>query len=45
MMVNRSRETVTRVFQVLQSSGALDRQTDQLSVDLQRVSELARNPE
>lgn len=42
MMVNLSRETVTRVFQVLQSSGALDRQADHLSVDWDRVYELAR---
>jgi len=45
MMVNLSRETVTRVFQVLQSRGALDRQAESLSVDLQRIVELARHAE
>jgi len=44
-MVNLSRETVTRVFQVLQSRGALDRQAESLSVDLQRIVELARHAE
>lgn len=43
MMVNLSRETVTRVFQVLQSNGALDRQADTMSVDVKRISELAYN--
>jgi CRP/FNR family cyclic AMP-dependent transcriptional regulator len=43
MMVNLSRETVTRVFQVLQSRGALDRQSEALSVDVQRVMALAQN--
>jgi len=45
MMINLSRETVTRVFQVLQSRGALDRQAESLSVDLQRIVELARHAE
>jgi len=45
MMVNLSRETVTRVFQVLQSRGALDRQAESLSVDMQRIVELARHAE
>lgn len=43
MMVNLSRETVTRVFQVLQARGALDRQSEALSVDVQRVMDLAQN--
>ena len=43
MMVNLSRETVTRVFQVLQARGALDRQAEALSVDVQRVMALAQN--
>jgi CRP/FNR family transcriptional regulator, cyclic AMP receptor protein len=41
MMVNLSRETVTRVFQVLQSSGALDRQADSMNIDVPRITELA----
>jgi len=45
MMVNLSRETVTRVFQVLQSSGALDRQADLMSLDLPRIDKLARSAE
>ena len=45
MMVNLSRETVTRVFQVLQARGALDRQAESLNVDLQRIQELAQNAE
>lgn len=45
MMVNLSRETVTRVFQVLQARGALDRQSEALSVDVQRVMDLAQNAE
>lgn len=43
MMVNLSRETVTRVFQVLQSSGALDRQLDVMNIDLQHISKLANS--
>jgi CRP-like cAMP-binding protein len=43
MMVNLSRETVTRVFQVLQSNGALDRQSDNMSVDMKRIADLAHN--
>lgn len=45
MMVNLSRETVTRVFQVLQSNGALDRQADLMNIDLPRIAELARSPD
>ncbi len=45
MMVNLSRETVTRVFQVLQSSGALDRQVDLMNIDLQHISKLASSPD
>ena len=45
MMVNLSRETVTRVFQVLQARGALDRQAESLNVDVQRIQELAQNAE
>jgi CRP-like cAMP-binding protein len=42
MMLNLSRETVTRVFQVLQSNGALDRQSDALSVDMDRILDLVQ---
>lgn len=45
MMINLSRETVTRVFQVLQARGALDRQAESLSVDMERIEELARSAE
>lgn len=45
MMVNLSRETVTRVFQVLQSRGALDRKSDHLVVNTQLVTDLANGPE
>ena len=45
MMANLSRETVTRVFQVLQSSGALDRQVDWMGVDMAHISKLASNSE
>jgi len=45
MMINLSRETVTRVFQVLQARGALDRQAESLSVDVERIEELARSAE
>lgn len=45
MMVNLSRETVTRVFQVLQARGALDRQAESLNVDVQRILELTQNAE
>lgn len=43
MMVNLSRETVTRVFQVLQSNGAVDREADNINIDMQRIAELARS--
>ena len=43
MMVNLSRETVTRVIQVLQSKGAKARQTDNMSVDMNRISDLAHS--
>ena len=45
MMINLSRETVTRVFQVLQSRGALDRQAESLSVDVERILELSQHAE
>lgn len=45
MMVNLSRETVTRVFQVLQSNGALDREADLMNIDLQRIAKLASSPD
>jgi CRP-like cAMP-binding protein len=45
MMVNLSRETVTRVFQVLQSQGALDRDSDQLLVNAKLLSDLANSPD
>jgi len=43
MMVNLSRETVTRVFQVLQSSGALDREAEQMHIDPASIEALARS--
>lgn len=43
MMVNLSRETVTRVFQVLQSNGALDRQVDSMRIDLNHIGKLANS--
>lgn len=42
MMLNLSRETVTRVFQVLQATHALDRKADGLLVDVQQIAKLAR---
>jgi len=45
MMINLSRETVTRVFQVLQARGALDRQAESLSVDVERILELSQHAE
>jgi len=45
MMVNLSRETVTRVFQVLQSSGALDREAELMRMDPVRIEALARSAE
>lgn len=45
IMVNLSRETVTRVFQVLQSRGVLDRQGESLIIDLSGIEELARRGE
>lgn len=41
LMANLSRETVTRVFQVLQSQSALDRQAEGLVVDVDRLRQLA----
>ena len=45
MMVNLSRETVTRVFQVLQSQGALDRESDRLLINTKMLSDLANGPD
>ena len=45
IMLNLSRETVTRVFQVLQSRGALDRDGEALIVRLGSINELARRGE
>jgi CRP/FNR family cyclic AMP-dependent transcriptional regulator len=41
MMVNLTRETVTRAFQVLQSQGALARDGDDLKVDTSKLKQLA----
>lgn len=45
MMLNLSRETVTRVFQVLQARKVLDRQAESLKIDSKKIDELARNPD
>jgi CRP-like cAMP-binding protein len=45
MMVNLSRETVTRVFQVLQSRNLIDRQGDALVVSVREVEAMAQNGE
>lgn len=45
MMVNLSRETVTRVFQVLQSKEALDRQADQLLIHPALLQQLTNSPD
>lgn len=41
IMVNLTRETVTRAFQVLQSQGALARDGDDLKVDASKLKQLA----
>lgn len=41
IMVNLTRETVTRAFQVLQSQGALARDGDDLKVDANKLKQLA----
>jgi CRP-like cAMP-binding protein len=41
IMVNLTRETVTRAFQVLQSQGALARDGDDLKVDTGKLKQLA----
>jgi CRP-like cAMP-binding protein len=41
IMVNLTRETVTRAFQVLQSQGALARDGDDLKVDAGKLKQLA----
>jgi CRP-like cAMP-binding protein len=41
MMVNLTRETVTRAFQVLQSQGALARDGDDLKVDTGKLKQMA----
>ena len=41
IMVNLTRETVTRAFQVLQSQGALARDGDDLKVDIGKLKQLA----
>jgi DNA-binding IclR family transcriptional regulator len=40
-MVNLTRETVTRAFQVLQSQGALARDGDDLKVNTSKLKQLA----
>ena len=46
IMVNLTRETVTRAFQVLQSQGALARDGDDLKVDAGKLKQLAeKSPE
>lgn len=44
-MVNLSRETVTRAFQVLQSRNLLDRHADGMVIRFHEVEELARKGE
>jgi CRP-like cAMP-binding protein len=41
IMVNLTRETVTRAFQVLQSQGALARDGDDLKVNIGKLKQLA----
>jgi CRP-like cAMP-binding protein len=41
IMVNLTRETVTRAFQVLQSQGVLARDGDNLKVDTKKLKQLA----
>jgi DNA-binding transcriptional regulator YhcF (GntR family) len=41
IMVNLTRETVTRAFQVLQSQGALARDGDNLKVDAAKLKQMA----
>ena len=43
MMINLSRETVTRVFQVLQSRNLLERQGDAMLIRLREVEQMARH--
>jgi CRP-like cAMP-binding protein len=43
IMVNLTRETVTRAFQVLQSQGALARDGDDLKVDTGKLKQLSEN--
>lgn len=43
MMVNLSRETVTRVFQVLQAREAVDRQADRLLINVALLQQLANH--
>jgi CRP/FNR family transcriptional regulator, cyclic AMP receptor protein len=45
MMANLSRETVTRVFQALQSQGAIDRQSEGLIVNTEKMKILANHAE
>jgi CRP-like cAMP-binding protein len=45
MMVNLSRETVTRVFQVLQAREALERQGDLLMINAELLQHLANSAE
>ncbi len=45
IMVNLTRETVTRTFQVLQAQGVLTREGDQLIVDKARLDQLATREE
>jgi CRP-like cAMP-binding protein len=45
MMVNLSRETVTRVFQVLQAREALERQGDLLMINAELLQQLANSAE
>ncbi|MDE2344165.1 MAG: winged helix-turn-helix domain-containing protein, partial [Betaproteobacteria bacterium] len=45
IMVNLTRETVTRTFQVLQAQGVLSRQGDDLVVDRAKLDQLAAKGE
>lgn len=44
IMVNLTRETVTRTFQVLQSQGALDRSGDDLVIDVAKTRAMSEKP-
>lgn len=45
IMSNLSRETVTRVFQALQTQGVLDRQSESFIIHIQKIKDIARHAE